>query len=49
MARLFNVESIHREHVDPSASYDGKLLQSIQAILIVAWLSESQRVESPIH
>lgn len=36
MARLFNAESIHREHVDPSASYDGKLLQPIQAILIVA-------------
>lgn len=49
MARLFNADSIHREHVDPSASYDGKLLQPIQAILIVAWLSESQRVQSPFH
>lgn len=32
MARLSNVESIHREDVDPSASYDGKLLQAIQAM-----------------
>lgn len=32
MARLSNVESIHREYVDPSASYDGKLLPTIQAM-----------------
>lgn len=30
MARLSNVDSVHREHGDPSASCDGKSLQAIR-------------------